>query len=230
MPKSPVWRVGRGTWATTVSRNDGALVAWVGSTGTEEQLVATQVGPAGPGKKALRITATKPEAPGVVAVLLAEDVPGQNMIGPVRHDEPLFATEEISFHGQVVALVVGTSLRACRAAASLVEVDYEPLTPILTIAEAVAQKSFHTEPHALTRGDCAEKLRTAPARIDGEFELGGQEHFYLEICCVLRFVKYDKCIVECTATHIGEWCNFNCTCAHIIAQLVGRYHIIQCII
>ena len=69
MPKSPTWRVGKGTWATTVSRNDGALVAWVGSTGTDEQLVAMQVGPNGPAKKALKITSTKPEAPGVVAVV-----------------------------------------------------------------------------------------------------------------------------------------------------------------
>jgi hypothetical protein len=69
MPKSPTWRVGKGTWATTIARNDGAIVAWVGNTGTDEQLVAMQVGPNGPAKKALKITTTKPEAPGVAAVV-----------------------------------------------------------------------------------------------------------------------------------------------------------------
>ena len=69
MPKSPTWRVGKGKWATTVSRNHGAVVAWVGSTGIDEQLVAMQIGPNGPAKKALKITSTKPEAPGVVAVV-----------------------------------------------------------------------------------------------------------------------------------------------------------------
>lgn len=68
-PRSPTWRVGRGAWATTVTRNDGAIVAWVGSTGTEEQLVAMQIGLEGPAKKALKITSSKPEAPGVVAVV-----------------------------------------------------------------------------------------------------------------------------------------------------------------
>ena len=47
------------------------------------------------------------QAPGVALVLLAEDIPGQNNTGPVRHDEPLLATDEILFHGQIVALVVG---------------------------------------------------------------------------------------------------------------------------
>ena len=47
--------------------------------------------------------------PGVHAVLLAEDVPGENDVGAVRKDEILLADKEISFHGQLVALVVGES-------------------------------------------------------------------------------------------------------------------------
>jgi hypothetical protein len=46
---------------------------------------------------------------GVTAVLLAEDIPGHNNTGPVRHDEPLLAFDHVSFHGQVIALVVGES-------------------------------------------------------------------------------------------------------------------------
>jgi xanthine dehydrogenase molybdopterin binding subunit len=131
--------------------------------------------------KIVRRDATKArQAPGVVAVLLAEDVPGENNSGPVRHDEPLFATDEILFHGQIVALVVGESVKACRAAAALVEVEYEALPALVGIPAAVAAGSFHTEPHTLTRGDCAATLAMAPERVDGEFTFGGQEHFYLE--------------------------------------------------
>ncbi len=119
-------------------------------------------------------------APGVVAVLMAEDIPGSNNVGVARHDEPLFASGEVLFHGQIIALVVGQSLKACRAAASLVEVDYEPLKPVLGIDGAVAQGSYHTEPHAIRRGDCAAALVRAPVRLSGEFFTGGQEHFYLE--------------------------------------------------
>ena len=119
-------------------------------------------------------------APGVVAVLLAEDIPGENNTGPVRHDEPLLASDEVWFHGQVVALVVGESIQACRAAASLVEVDYEPLAAVVGIQAAVALGSYHTDPHTLKRGDSGAALGSAPERLDGEFSFGGQEHFYLE--------------------------------------------------
>ncbi|MSU48952.1 MAG: 2Fe-2S iron-sulfur cluster binding domain-containing protein [Opitutus sp.] len=131
--------------------------------------------------KILRRDATKARgAPGIAAVLLAEDIPGENNTGPVRHDEPLLASDEVFFHGQVVALVVGESLAACRAAAALVDVDYAELPAVVGIPAALAAGSFHTEPHTLTRGDWTVALAAAPARIDGEISFGGQEHFYLE--------------------------------------------------
>ncbi|HYC71988.1 MAG TPA: xanthine dehydrogenase molybdopterin binding subunit [Opitutaceae bacterium] len=129
---------------------------------------------------ARRDAAAARRAPGVVAVLLAEDIPGENNTGPSRHDEPLFAKDEVLFHGQTVAAVVGDSLEACRKAAALVQVDYEPLPPVLGIPAAVAANSFHTDWHRLSRGDCAAALAAAPERFEGEFEFGGQEHFYLE--------------------------------------------------
>jgi xanthine dehydrogenase molybdopterin binding subunit/xanthine dehydrogenase small subunit len=119
-------------------------------------------------------------APGIAAVLMAEDVPGLNDVGSARHDEPLFADTEVRYHGQIVALVVGQSITACRAAAALVEIEYQPLPPILGIAEAEAAGSWHTEPHTLKRGDCTRALTFAPHRLEGEFVSGGQEHFYLE--------------------------------------------------
>ncbi len=50
--------------------------------------------------------------PGIVAVLLAEDVPGLNDVGAVRHDEILLADKEAFYHGQIVALVVGETQEA----------------------------------------------------------------------------------------------------------------------
>ncbi len=117
--------------------------------------------------------------PGIAAVLMAEDIPGHNNVGTL-HDEELFAREEVKYHGQVVAIVVGASLRECRAAAARVEVEYEPLEPLVGIREAIARKSFHTPPHTLARGDIGKALARAPMRLEGEFSFGGQEHFYLE--------------------------------------------------
>ena len=65
--------------------------------------------------------------PGIAAVLLAEDVPGLNDVGAVRHDEILLADKEAFYHGQIIALVVGETPELCRAAAAQVIVEYEPL-------------------------------------------------------------------------------------------------------
>jgi xanthine dehydrogenase molybdopterin binding subunit/xanthine dehydrogenase small subunit len=118
--------------------------------------------------------------PGVTTVLLAEDVPGLNDVGAVRHDEVLLADKEAFYHGQIVALVVGETQEACRAAAEKVTVEYEPLPPIFTIEEAIASKSFHTEANHIARGDVDLGLKNAPLKFDGEISFGGQDHFYLE--------------------------------------------------
>ena len=119
------------------------------------------------------------QMPGIQAVLLAEDIPGVNDVG-MKHDEPLLASSEVLFHSQLVAIVVGDSQEACRAAAERVVVEYEPLAPILTLRDAVAKGSFHNEPNFIRRGDAEQRLASAPLTLEGEFELGGQEHFYLE--------------------------------------------------
>src|SRR6185295_20159247 len=119
--------------------------------------------------------------PGVKTVLMAEDIPGLNDVGAVRHDEILLADNEVFYHGQIIALVVGESQEACRHAAAKVVVEYEPLPPVLTIEDAIAQNSFHTEPNFIRRGDIQGALAASPQILEGEFSLGGQEHFYLEM-------------------------------------------------
>jgi xanthine dehydrogenase large subunit len=119
------------------------------------------------------------QMPGIKAVLLAEDIPGVNDVG-TKHDEPLLAQDDVFFHSQLVALIVGDSQEACRAAAEQVVVEYEPLVPILTLRAAMAQGSFHNEPNFIRRGAAERGFAAAPLSLEGEFELGGQEHFYLE--------------------------------------------------
>ena len=118
--------------------------------------------------------------PGIHAVLLAEDVPGENNVGGVKHDEILLANKKVLFHGQIVALVVGQSQEACRAAAEKVVVEYEPLPPILTLEQALAARSFHNTPNYIRRGKVGAALADSPMTLTGVFELQGQEHFYLE--------------------------------------------------
>ncbi|MGH8046218.1 MAG: xanthine dehydrogenase molybdopterin binding subunit [Chthoniobacterales bacterium] len=129
----------------------------------------------------LKVDTSAAEAmPGVAAVLTAKDVPGINDVGCSRPDEILLADEIVAFHGHMVAVVIGESEETCRSAAQAVSVEYELLEPVLTIADAIAKDSFHTEPNFIRRGDALAEIGSAPHKLDGIFELGGQEHFYLE--------------------------------------------------
>ncbi|MEO8877556.1 MAG: xanthine dehydrogenase molybdopterin binding subunit, partial [Polyangiaceae bacterium] len=131
--------------------------------------------------KILRIDVSRAEKmPGVTCVLTAKDIPGENDVGAVRKDESLLAAHDVRFHGHMVAVVVGESYEACRAAAALVEVDYEPLPIVRSAREAAEKESFHTDPHVIARGDLEAGFAKSAHRISGEIEIGGQEHFYLE--------------------------------------------------
>jgi xanthine dehydrogenase large subunit len=115
---------------------------------------------------------------GVVTILTASDIPGENDTGTIIHDEPLIPVDEISYWGQAVVWVVGETEDAAREGAKNVVVDYEPLAPILTIKEAIAKDSFLTVPTVMRRGE--PENAAADFWLVGEVEMNGQDHFYLE--------------------------------------------------
>ena len=120
-------------------------------------------------------------APGVVMVLTADDLPFANDVSPSAHDEPLLATGQVHYLGQPVFAVVADSHLAARQAARLGRIDYAEEDPILTIDKAMAANSrFEDGPRIYTKGDAASAIAAAPHRVEGRFEIGGQEHFYLE--------------------------------------------------
>ena len=119
-------------------------------------------------------------APGVVAVFTAADIPGENNVGPVFHDDLLFAEDEILYPGQPLFVVAATSNRAARAAARLATVDSEPLSALVTIAAALEAGSELEPVQRMARGDAGAALAGAAHRLSGRIEMGGQEHFYLE--------------------------------------------------
>ncbi len=118
--------------------------------------------------------------PGVVAAIAADDIPGENDVGPVSKGEPILAAGEVEYAGQPVAAVAATTLAAARAAARRVAVAYEKLPAVLDIETALANRSFVCPPHSHRRGDAAAGLARAPRRLAGELRIGGQDHFYLE--------------------------------------------------
>ena len=127
----------------------------------------------------LDLTAVR-AAPGVVAVITIDDVPGERYVGPVIADEPVFADGKVEYMGQPLFAVAATSHDLARRAARLAKVEYEDLDAVLDIKTAVEKESYVLPPVRISRGDVQATLEQAPHRHQGSFSCGGQEHFYLE--------------------------------------------------
>jgi xanthine dehydrogenase large subunit len=125
-------------------------------------------------------TSAAEDVDGFVTVLTSADVPGENNTGVIVHDEILFPIEDVSYWGQAVVWTVGETEDAAREAATKIQITYEPLDPILTIKEAMTADQFHTQPQIIRRGDAKITLDHADFSLNGEVEMNGQDHFYLE--------------------------------------------------
>jgi len=119
-------------------------------------------------------------APGVAAVVTAQDLPAANDVGPVFPGDLLFADGKVEYFGQSLLAVAAVSREAARAASRLAVVEYEDLPALLTVEDALAAESFVLPTEVLRRGDAAHALARAPHRLRGHLKMGGQEHFYLE--------------------------------------------------
>lgn len=144
------------------------------------------------------------QAEGVVSVLTGIELLHNNC-GPVVADEPIIATDTVSFFGQVIFVVVAKTYQQAQQASRLAKVTYEALEPILTIEQAIARQSWILPPVQITAGDANAKLAVAPYRLQGMAQVGGQEHFYLEGQICYAYPKEEDMLqVLCSTQHPTE--------------------------
>jgi xanthine dehydrogenase large subunit len=145
--------------------------------------------------------------PGVVAVLSAADIPGENNCGPLVHDDPILADGELKYLGQPVFAVIATERELARRACALAKqaIRAEPLPALLTALEGHAAGRYVVPPMHLTRGEPAAALAAAPHRLDGDWSVGGQEQFYLEGQISYALPQEDRgLLVHCSTQHPSE--------------------------
>ncbi len=139
-------------------------------------------------------------APGVVDVMVAADVPGENNYGSIVKDDPVFADGLVQYVGQPVFAVAATTVDAARRAARAAEIEYEELEPILDPLTAVEKGSFVLPSETLVRGDPKTALDAAPHRLKRRVGLGGQDQFYLEGHVAMALPQEDGCMLVYSST------------------------------
>jgi xanthine dehydrogenase large subunit len=157
------------------------------------------------------------QAPGVVAVLTARDMPSSNDISPTgRNDEPVLADGLVQFHGQPVFVVIAKTREQARRACRLAKIFYEELPFITDIGETdLRTGKLVTPPLKLARGDAAQAIASAPRKLSGQMRIGGQDHFYLEGQIALAIPGEDQDVTIYSSTqHPSE-------VQHMVAHVLG---------
>ncbi|HEX7399370.1 MAG TPA: molybdopterin cofactor-binding domain-containing protein, partial [Candidatus Limnocylindrales bacterium] len=128
-------------------------------------------------------------APGVVAVVTAADVPGERIVGLIAHDWPVFVAEGETTRcvGDVLAAVAARTRREARAAAALIDVEYELRTPVVDPfaalepdAPAIHARGNLLETAVVRRGDAGAALAAAAHVVRDRFTTSAVEHAFLE--------------------------------------------------
>ena len=137
--------------------------------------------------------------PGVLAVLTADDVP-HNKVGHIQQDWDVFIAkgEVTRCVGDAICLVVAENEDILREAKKLVKIDYEPLEPVRTIQEAMAENAplVHSKGNLcqsrhVTRGDAKAALAGSKYVVTQSYTTPFTEHAFLEPECAVAFPYKD---------------------------------------
>ena len=149
-------------------------------------------------------------APGVTAVLTHRDVKGSNRQGIVIKDQPVLVDRKVRRRGDALALVLAESREALARGLDAVRVRLEPLPPVFSVDEALAEGAprIH-EDHpsgnilaelTVCKGNGLEDMEPSVTMVDAEFELPRQEHAYLETEAGWAYADEDGRIVIVAST------------------------------
>jgi len=138
---------------------------------------------------------------GVVKIITAKDIPGENLVPIVRKDMPYMAEDMVRYYGEPVAYVAAETQEAAEEGARLVKVQYEPLTPVLSIEESIREDAPKIHPHGnihkyykIRKGDVAKGFKEADIIIENEYRTPHQEHSYLETNGMIGVPSHDGAI------------------------------------
>lgn len=165
--------------------------------------------------KAVRTEKAK-ALPGVVCVLTAEDVPGDNKVGHLKHDWdtmiPVGGTTR--YLGDAIAIVAAETREILDQARALVEVDYEVLKPVACPKEALADGAplVHSTGNILShehlvRGNADEVIARSKYKVTRHYETPWTEHAFLEPECAVAMPFGDGVLIYSSDQGVYDTCH-----------------------
>ncbi len=139
--------------------------------------------------------------PGVVRIATWHDVPGQKSLGAIIPDYPPIIKDEIAYRGDVVAVVAAETYEAACLAVDKIKINYTPWQPITSPEEAMkpGARLIHSEldsniinHHHTVKGDIDAGFAASTHIFEREYEVGFQEHGYIEPESVTAYVDSNE--------------------------------------
>jgi CO/xanthine dehydrogenase Mo-binding subunit len=150
---------------------------------------------------------------GVHCILTAADIPEDRLfVGSLVQDTPVFAKDIVRHVGEPIAAIAADTLEVANAAASLVEVDYEPLQPVLTPSDALKEGAprLHPDGNLIANlhnavGDVDAALAAADVVVEGVYTNEPIEHSYLEPQGGISFIAPDGVLTLLVCTQYPHY-------------------------
>lgn len=127
--------------------------------------------------------------PEVVKIVLADQVPGERMLGHITLDWPALIAvgEETRYLGDAVALIAAKSKKGLQEIKDLIEVEYEVRTPVFDPKVAMEQTEYSIHEggnvyrvEKIKRGNVEEALENSAFVVTNTYTTPAQEHAFLE--------------------------------------------------
>jgi len=119
--------------------------------------------------------------PGVQAVITAEDVWGSPAYGLEHHDQPVFASEVVRYHGEPIAAVAADHPEIAQRSCAAIAVEYDLLDPLVDAEHAITAPPIHPDGNVfrhitLRHGD---PTAVGDVVVEGTYEVGMQDQAFL---------------------------------------------------
>ncbi|MCW8331164.1 molybdopterin-dependent oxidoreductase [Photobacterium sp. SDRW27] len=143
-----------------------------------------------PAGKILSIDTSEADAiEGVVRIATFNDIPGDPTAGVIIRDYQPICHDLVRYSGDVIAVVAAETYEAACLAADKIKIEYEPFTPINNVHEALESDARLIHPasgsnivaeHHTNKGDAEQAIEQADIVIERNYQVGFQEHGYIE--------------------------------------------------
>jgi len=127
------------------------------------------------------------KVPGVIAVLTASDIPGENQIGYAIPDQPFLNDKKVHYIGDPIALVCAEDEHSAFEGMEAIVINYDPLPTNLTIDETLEEDAVEIHEGGnvaitslIRKGDIDEGFLKTDVVVEETYTTPYQEHMYIE--------------------------------------------------